>query len=250
MHRDPFPKTDLGVGYIGDKVPLCIDLPRLHFLKKQATYRLLGSSLTPDLHEFSWWWDEDRQPDNVFVLTALSNLKTLLMSKQPVIILDDDLDCVGDECDVDTMRLVKVDSNPPIYYEYIRRPCVELSFYDNGKKISTRWSGEDARKSMCANPNVEAAFDACCSNPSASVPRGYMLCYYDLEKTTYATARSRCQSTYPGGDTCDHHWTPQTDTCTTGSYWMSDNWFWTNQDCQVKVKGAFHRICSYAVNFF
>lgn len=200
---------------------MCIDLPKQHFLKKGATWRLLGSSLTPEVHEYPTWWDEDGMPDNVFILSSSSSLKSLLSSKETIITLDENLACVGDECNVDTMRLVKVGNNPSIYYEYIRPPCVELSFYENGKKISTRYSGDDVRKSMCANPDLEGAYDACCENPSSSSPVATMLCYYDLERTTYSTARERCQTTFPSsGDTCDHHWTRTTDTCTTGDFWV------------------------------
>lgn len=41
--RDHFPKSDLMNGYIGDKVPLCVDLPAKHALRKGAIYKLLGS---------------------------------------------------------------------------------------------------------------------------------------------------------------------------------------------------------------
>jgi hypothetical protein len=207
-------------GFIGDKVPLCVDLPEQHFLRKGATYRLLGSSLTPEMHEYPSWWGEDRMPDNVFILTSSSNLKSALSSKQARITLNADIACISDECNVDTMRLVQIQQNPPLYYEYVRPQCVELSFYDNGKKISTDWSAPSLRKSMCANQNIDAAYDACCANPSWAQPNGSLLCYYDLERTTYSTSRSRCKSEYPDGDTCDHYWTTNDNECTTADYWM------------------------------
>ena len=43
--RDWFPKIDFDSGYIGDGYPLCSDLPDKHFLKRKATYRLLGGTL-------------------------------------------------------------------------------------------------------------------------------------------------------------------------------------------------------------
>ena len=55
--RDPFPKMDLGDGFIGDKVPLCIDLPDKQFLKVGASYRLLGSGIKPDVHDQPEYWD-------------------------------------------------------------------------------------------------------------------------------------------------------------------------------------------------
>ena len=42
--RDKFPKISLGGGYIGDRYPVCDQLPPQMFLKAGATYRFLGSS--------------------------------------------------------------------------------------------------------------------------------------------------------------------------------------------------------------
>ena len=42
--KDWFPKIDLNEGYIGDRFPLCTDLPQHHFLKQGAKFRLLGGS--------------------------------------------------------------------------------------------------------------------------------------------------------------------------------------------------------------
>lgn len=215
VYRDPFPKTSLQNGFIGDKIPLCVDLPKLHFLKRGATYRLLGSKKIPEIHEYPIGGEDDEMTSNIFVLSSSSNLKSKLSTGATVITLDDSITCIGDECNVDTMRLVMVDSNPSIYYEYMRPPCVDLSFYENGKKVSTR-PYEDVRKSMCANQNVEAAYDVCCEDPTKS--KATPLCYYDLEKTTYTTAQSRCQSTFPAGDTCDHFRIEITNTCTTKTY--------------------------------
>lgn len=50
--RDWFPKISFdSEGYIGDKFPLCEDLPSKHFLKKNAKYRLLGADPTPLWHQ-------------------------------------------------------------------------------------------------------------------------------------------------------------------------------------------------------
>lgn len=59
--KDWFPKIDLDQGYIGDKYPLCADLPSKHFLKKNAQYRLLGGDPRPLwIHEEnSWGFDEE-----------------------------------------------------------------------------------------------------------------------------------------------------------------------------------------------
>ena len=43
-YRDPFPKYSLDGGFIGDRYMLCSELPEQSFLKKGATFRLLGGS--------------------------------------------------------------------------------------------------------------------------------------------------------------------------------------------------------------
>ncbi len=180
LFRDPFPKTDLHGGYIGDKIPLCIDLPSKHYLKEGATYRLLGSSPQPELHNYGWYIRQfgDRfkgfPGNSIMTLDATSQLKAKLLSRDPIVTLDISLTCVGSECDIDTLFIVKIQDSPPIYYEYERQPCVELSFYDNAKIISSQ-------KSMCGNPKVEAAYDLCCP-------------YYLFERTTQSTSKSRCSN--------------------------------------------------------
>ena len=216
-YRDPYPKTNLSNGHIGDKIPLCIDLPEKHFLAKGATYRLLGSSLVPELHGY----EEDALSVNVLVLNSSSALRSKLSSKQTVLTLEETIACSGNECNVDTLRLVEIQQNPKIYYEYMRPPCVELSFYEAGKKISTDYLDNSLKKSMCANQKVEAAYDACCENPSSNKPNAEALCYYDFEKTTYSSARSRCKNKYPNGDICHfYNVNDEEGTCKTPSNWM------------------------------
>eukprot|EP00804_Cyclotella_cryptica_P019763 CCRYP_009664-RA/>CCRYP_009664-RA protein AED:0.11 eAED:0.11 QI:135/1/0.94/1/1/1/17/0/2177 len=55
--RDWFPKISSDGGYIGDKYPLCADLPERHFLRKGATFRLLGGSSTPLWHNDQVHWE-------------------------------------------------------------------------------------------------------------------------------------------------------------------------------------------------
>jgi len=216
---------DLNGGFIGDKVPLCTDLPSDHFLKKGATYHLLGSSPQPQFHEYgrewrlwqSWGdWFDGPPEESILTLDSSSSLKAKLASKDPVVILDSSIDCTGVECDVDSLMVVKIQSNPPIYYEYQRQPCVELSFYEDAVKISS--TGD---KSMCGNPLIDAAYDACCDYPDDQVKHAEFLCYYDFERTTQSRARSRCKNTFTDGDLCHFHYAWSTDDCSTSSW----NWF-------------------------
>ena len=207
---------DLSGGFIGDKVPLCIDLPEKHFLKKGATYRLLGSSPQPDLHEYAWIWYDihdwfEGPQEGILSLNSGSNLKSALSSNEMLVTLESDIPCSGNECSVDTLIVVQTQDDPPIFYEYVRQPCVELSFYENAKKIA-RWE-----TSMCANPKIEAAYDMCCPEPNGD-KTGRLLCEYMMERTSQSTARSRCQSRFESGDLCHfgHYW--REDSCTTQDF--------------------------------
>ncbi|KAL3805312.1 hypothetical protein HJC23_009019 [Cyclotella cryptica] len=59
--RDWFPKISSSGGYIGDKYPLCADLPERHFLRKGATFRLLGGSTVTLSHNDPLSWDSDKE---------------------------------------------------------------------------------------------------------------------------------------------------------------------------------------------
>jgi uncharacterized protein (DUF1501 family)/uncharacterized protein (DUF1800 family) len=240
VHRDPFPKMDLHGGYIGDKTPLCVDLPSQHFLKKGATYRLLGSTPQPQFHDYGHYWHYwvdwfDPREEGVLVLDSASQLRTKLATKDIIVTLSTSLQCTGEECNIDSVNVVKIQSNPPLYYEYVRQPCVELSYYDNAQKITATW---DKLKSMCANPKLESAYDSCCEYPSSDTLWAESLCKYNFERTTQSTSRDRCQSSNPNAQLCDFHYTWSSEPCFTSnlSWYMQDEFYWTNKDCALKAK--------------
>ena len=125
--RDPFPKMDLHSGFIGDKKPLCVDLPDKQFLHTGAKYRLLGSSRKPDLHHQS-----DSRGNllglKVVVLDHNSLLKGALSGLQPEVTLESNIPCTGGECALDNVRLVQVQQSPPIFYE-VSNPKLPLHFF-------------------------------------------------------------------------------------------------------------------------
>ena len=51
------------------------------------------------------------------------------------VILSSDLTCDGVECQLDTVRMVKIGN---VYYEFVERPCVQMAFFDGGKQIYLR----------------------------------------------------------------------------------------------------------------
>jgi hypothetical protein len=119
---------DLDGNFIGDTYPLCDDLPSKQFLRKGAKYRLLGSSTFTQLH-----YHRIQITNNIKALhlSPSSNLYTELCNandtggcdfRAEVTLVSNVGDCDGDECFVDELRLVQVQSNPPVYYEYVRPP--------------------------------------------------------------------------------------------------------------------------------
>lgn len=172
--HDFFPKTSVDDGWIGDKYPLCADLPEHHFLKIGATYRLRGGSSLPKTVYHPHHWDGDESIKR-FVLEETSQLYQLLCNEGSdgsctypnTITLDANLQCAGNECDVDDLQIVQV--NPGVFYEYVQQPCVHLSFYENSKTIITgysRWISNVGRRpthAMCGNPKTTVAARACCT---------------------------------------------------------------------------------------
>lgn len=51
------------------------------------------------------------------------------------VVLEENLSCYGNECEVDTVTVVQV--APGAFYRYIRQPCIQFSFYEGGKKVIT-----------------------------------------------------------------------------------------------------------------
>jgi hypothetical protein len=200
--RDKFPKTDLTGGYIGDSYPLCVDLPAKMFLRKGASYRLLGSSSMPELMEDHSYFKNDATVKR-FALDNNSQLKALLCNADfngncqysTSVTLDKNLGCTSNECDADTLRVVQV--SPGIYYEYVRPACVEQAFYADAKKViyRERWSD-----SSCANPRLPYASEACCSMGDLRAHRSpnYL---YDQERVSFSTANDRCEAM--GKMSCD-----------------------------------------------
>ena len=146
-HRhDFFPKLSLDA-WIGDRYPLCIDLPKYHFLKIGATYQLRGGSSLPRSHYMPESWDGNEEIKR-FILSPDSSLYQKLCNPDAngncnylnTISLDENLDCTGKECRIDTLVIVQV--APGLFYEYIRQPCTHLSFYDGGKKVITGFTNQ------------------------------------------------------------------------------------------------------------
>ncbi|CAB9519484.1 Protein of unknown function (DUF1800) [Seminavis robusta] len=228
--RDRLPKMGLDRTYVGDGYPLCSDLPTDHFLSKGATYRLLGGQPSPELVSDPPEWNTESTTVLVS-LDATSGLYQKLCSPDAsgacdyknMVILDTTIACTaGIECEVDTVRSVKVGD---MYYEYLRAPCVELGFFNNAKTIAQRTRDVNA---MCANPNVEAATVACCDNEASVWDEQYF-----GERALFASAETRCNQLL-----CTSESRPSCDVSdsSVGTRCYDNNYFWTSQACAVKAK--------------
>ena len=231
--RDEFPKSNLNGGFIGDGYLLCKDLPDKSFLKMGAGYRLLGGKSSPELMKDPSFFSDDAINSILRVELTQGQLYDRLHNGgnyELYVTLENDLTCTGVECEVDTLRVVKVGS---IYYEYVERPCVQMAFYDNGKQIQLR--DNYRRGQMCANPELPHAREACCNEDNyldvrdAKQETGVTY-LYEGERMKYSTAQGRCVDY--GKDLCLYEYI----TTIPDNNYQRKGYHWTNNDCGVNVK--------------
>jgi hypothetical protein len=85
------------------------------------------------------------------------------------VVLDQDVACVGAECNVDLVRSVRVfdaRANATVYYAYRPNACVGLAFYEDARTIGARTgpalSLHRVSYMLCADPRTVGAYTACC----------------------------------------------------------------------------------------
>jgi hypothetical protein len=116
------------------------------------------------------------------------------------VVLDANLACDGQECNVDTPRVIKLTNSATgtggtlysVYYEYIRQPCVELSYIANPTLITRAWRSLQSSAPMCADPHMVAAESACCDATSST--SGMCRHEFSSERVTLAMATARCSA--------------------------------------------------------
>ena len=237
-YRDLFPKVDLNDGHLGDRYPLCSDLPRRSFLRAGARYSYLGRSPYPKM-QFARWTspalllrntsalyrtlcNPANPPRGAHTSGGCTFLSEVTLEAPAVPGSNGSahggaMPCDGAECHVDTLIVVGVQSaTETVYYEYLRPPCVELAFYDGGRLVQNSsyvepWAhGEPVhpiyrgyRYAACADPSTAAAGVACCASPTAFQNRSLdgQAHTYRSERVTYATAAARCNASDQGA----HH---------------------------------------------
>ncbi len=196
--RDQFPKKGLGTNtFIGDGYPLCVDQVDYQFLRKGSTYRLLGSHDLATLHFEPPLWSGNANLARIILNSSGSGLYGELCNGdefgncnfRPEVTLEMDHVCNEDECKVDNFRIVQVQSDPPIYYEYVRLPCVELAF---SKNDSLRKVVDIAGNAMCQHKDInDAVSPICCTTTDLYAP---VPCESSMERSSYDTASTRCDN--------------------------------------------------------
>eukprot|EP00804_Cyclotella_cryptica_P005395 CCRYP_017085-RA/>CCRYP_017085-RA protein AED:0.06 eAED:0.06 QI:162/1/1/1/1/0.96/28/3961/2317 len=208
--HDFLPKFTLG-GWIGDRYPLCSDLPRYHFLKIGAQYHLRGGTSVPSSQSFLESIDADESVKR-FVLSPTSSLYKKLCNADGngvcqysnTVLISENLPCDGKECRVDTLVTVQV--APGVFYEYIRQPCVHMFFYEDAKKVVSGIRqvsnlGSQYTHTMCANPKTAAAARSCCDAEGNKIATYNYKFEYHGERLTAATNEEQCVA--DGMSVCD-----------------------------------------------
>ena len=196
--RDPWPVADLNGGFVGDRFALCSDLPHQSFLKAGAKYILNGGNPLPTLMtDPSKFADEETYPQ-LLRLEPNQSSSQLYQALAPdangqfamTVVLETDIECDGIECDLDTVRTVKIGA---VYYELVEKPCVQLAFYEGGKQVNFRENSEFG--TMCANPSLPHASEACCRPEryyeQAAIREPGVTFFYEGERVKYDTAKQR-----------------------------------------------------------
>lgn len=110
----------------------------------------------------------------------------------------DDVGKTGSEYSVDTIRTVKLMvGSKPIYYEYLKTPCVEHSYYRDAKRVikGSISTNSVQQSNMCGSPLLESATPMCSDSQWPTLPMyGEIHCNYQGERTTFNTAQAVCEA--------------------------------------------------------
>ena len=217
QHHDTLPKLGLNDEYIGDGVQLCTDIPKHSFLKKNARFENVGTTLPhdnsipgdldPTKSSFKYgpnqYTNEQTTQYKRLVLETTSPLFQVLCAPASAgggactfpseVILPSDLACHGRECFLDKealyIKMVDSTTNEYTFYLFVQPLCVRMAFYDNPKMLALT---HNAVKTMCGDPMEAAGGAACCFAPTVGGYFGFERCEYHLEKLTWDKAVSRC----------------------------------------------------------
>ena len=237
--RDRYPKMNLYDGYVGDGYPLCHDLPSKPFLKKGAKFRVLGEKSRPELQfeDSTFVLNDDvtrlTLDPNSRLYQALCVAVDSVCTFPAVVTLDTNLDCYGVECEIEMASVLKMGGlgDRKIHYEYVRQPCVDLAFMDDGKMVQHRHGFY-----VCGHPKKAIAVPSCCSNDGGVLidSETPTYCNYVGEKMSFEEAEKRCVAN--NGFHCSDS-TMAAFSSSEGNNCAIDRWwYWSSSSCVSKVK--------------
>ena len=227
--RDHFPKLGLDGKYIGDFYPLCEDFPSDTFLRKGAKWKLLGKTKLSEDQDLML--RDETAAVEVIALSSSSTLAKKLCGNlegkctyQSIVEINYHLPCTGIECSLDGIRVVEIGEG--IYYEFVKPPCVNFPFFDDGKRVSKSRSNLN-EDSVCVSKSSAVAAPACCDSNFMAT---YGECAFTGERVAYSEARTRCNQY--GKDICEYSsvlWSNCGTCCNYAGY------LWSSVDCKVFV---------------
>ena len=171
--RDPFPKSSVGSGYLGDGYPMCAELPPQHFLRNGSKYRKVGDASTLgskfdnggaggiNIREH---FEPSRNSSGLYAALCTPD-DDRQCTFPSVVELPVTVPCDGEvECGADTLKNVRIsDGVRTAYYEYVMPPCVQMTFFANPKRI--QWGDHLHGGKQCADADVVGSAGVACCQP-------------------------------------------------------------------------------------
>jgi cullin-associated NEDD8-dissociated protein 1 len=208
--------------WLGASLTWCIFVPFSRaWLRKGAVFHFRQDSQSNmGKKDPEWWAEPDEWTPRLVLNSPTSSLYAKLCNFnaatnqcefKSTVVLDEDLECDGSctarranwewpgiespcECSIDEPRTFRLDHSPtsaPVWYEYVRPPCIQLAFVSSDSRNAVREIGAAGygNKAMCADNRLPVAGTVCC-NANGLNPR--TICVFKGERTTYATSQDRC----------------------------------------------------------
>jgi len=235
--RDHLPKAKLDAGFLGDQYPLCGDVDR-PWMRPGAKFVFTGQSSAegPELDGQDQGTFKNRgrfEPvANGPFFNALCGPRAAdgSCTFPSEVVLGDVLPCSAHECQVESIVTVTIRHQGVTgYYTYVRKPCVDLTFFQSGHLL------QYGNTYQCGDPKMAIGNPTCCQknrpNRQGSNADTAGMCLFGNERVTWATQAARCEA----ADLVmcrEKSWR--------SSSWSNscaqDNYQWINQTCTVKVQ--------------
>ena len=162
--RDHLPKAKLDAGFLGDQYPLCGDVDR-PWMRPGAKFVFTGQSSAegPELDGQDQGTFKNR---GRFEPVANGPLFNALCGPRAAdgsctfpseVVLSDVLPCSAHECQVESVVTVTIRHQGVTgYFTYVRKPCVDLTFFQSGQLL------QYGNSYQCGDPKMAIGNPTCC----------------------------------------------------------------------------------------